>query len=305
MRTAIQYELGGPEVLKIIEVDRPSPGPGQVLVRVHAASVNFGEIKVRTGVAKVGPPPFTLGSDLSGVVDQVGPGVTGFQPGDEVYGIYFIGTYAEYVAVPANALARKPAEVDHVQAAAVPVAALTAWQAIVERAKAEAGKRILIHAAAGGVGHFAVQLAKLHGAHVLGTARSVKHDFLRELGADELIDYTTTDFSTAVRDADVVFDLIGGEYGKRSLASLRPGGLLLGAALDPGVTEADAKAAGREYQWVGVRPSGADLAAHISGLLAAGSLRPHIERTFPLAELVEAHEFCETGQVTGKVVITL
>ncbi|MFW6695331.1 NADP-dependent oxidoreductase [Streptomyces sp. MAR4 CNX-425] len=303
MRTAIQYELGGPEVIRIVEADRPEPRAGEVLVHVRAASVNFGETKVRSGVAEVGPPPFTLGSDLSGVVEQVGAGVGDFAPGDQVYGVFLIGTYADYVAVPAVNLARKPAGIDHVQAAALPVAALTALRAA-ETAGDLRGRRILIHAAAGGVGHLAVQLAKLRGAHVLATARADKHDFLRGLGVDEPIDYTTHDFTQVARDVDVVFDLVGGDYGKRSLESLRPGGLLLGATLHPGVTEQDARDRGRRYTWVSLGTEGREL-DRISALVSAGHVRPHIERTFPLTELVQAHELVETGRVTGKVVITL
>jgi NADPH:quinone reductase-like Zn-dependent oxidoreductase len=305
MRTAIQYEFGGPEVLRVVETARPQPRPGEVLVRVAAASVNFGEVKVRTGIAGVGAPPFTLGSDLSGTVEATGPGVTDIVPGQDVYGIFFIGTYAEYVAVPAAVLAPKPAGLDHVHAAALPVAVLTAWQAVAELAQVGAGQRILIHAASGGVGHLAVQLAKLRGAHVLCTARAVKHDFLRSLGADELIDYTTTDFAQAARGVDVVFDLIGGAYGPRSVATLRPGGLLLGAALDTGVTPDWVTQQGRRYQHVSVRPSGADLATHITPLVAEHKLTVHVDRTFPLSELAAAHTYCETGHVTGKVVITV
>ncbi|MEU1073483.1 MULTISPECIES: NADP-dependent oxidoreductase [unclassified Streptomyces] len=303
MRTAIQYEFGGPRVLRVVEAERPSPGPGEVLVRVHAASVNFGETKVRSGPAQAGHPPFTLGSDLSGVVAGTGPGVTGFAPGDAVYGVYFIGTYAEYVAVPAVALAPRPAGLGHVEAAALPVAALTALRAV-EQASLGAGDRILIHAAAGGVGHFAVQLAKLRGAYVLGTARAVKHDFLRSLGVDEPIDYTAVDFTEAARDVDVVLDLVGGTYGKRSLTALRPGGLLLGATLDPGVTEREAVELGHRYAWVSLRPTGEEL-RRITGLVEEGALRPHVERTFPLEQLVAAHEFADTGQITGKVVVVV
>jgi NADPH:quinone reductase-like Zn-dependent oxidoreductase len=305
MRAEIQYAYGDPEVMRLAELDRPEPGPGEVLVRVRAASVNHGEVKVRAGmVPGVGPLPFTLGSDLSGNVERVGASVTGPRPGDEVYGIHFIGTYADYVAVPAASLARKPAEIDHVQAAALPVAALTAWQAIMELAGAIEGQRLLIHAAAGGVGHLAVQLAKLRGAYVIGTARAANHDFLRRLGADEVIDYTVTDFATAASPVDVVFDLIGGEYGVRSLEPLRPGGLLIGAALDPGVTAEQAVERGRRYAYVSVRPSGEDL-AKISELVREGRLRASVQRTFGLGELPEAHRLSESGRVTGKLVIVL
>ncbi|MGH2601390.1 MAG: NADP-dependent oxidoreductase [Dehalococcoidia bacterium] len=305
MRAATQYAFGGPEVFEIVEVDRPEPGAGEVLVRLKAASVNFGDTKIRAGkVPEVGAPPITLGSDLSGIVEQVAPDVTRFRPGEEVYGILFLGTYAEYAAVPAGNLAVKPPGLDHVHAAALPVAALTAWRGIVDLAEAQEGQRILIHAAAGGVGHLAVQIAKMRGAYVIGTARAAKHDFLRDLGADELIDYTAVDFTSAVRDVDVVVDLVGGEYGPRSLNVLRPGGLLLGAALDPGITAEKAEARGRRYAWISVQPSGIEL-ERISELVQTGRLRVSVQRTFALEELAQAHELSDRGQVTGKLVITL
>jgi NADPH:quinone reductase-like Zn-dependent oxidoreductase len=305
MRAAIQYAFGGPDVFEIVEVDRPEPGPGEVLVQVKAASVNHGDTKIRAGkVAQVGPPPFILGSDFSGIVAKAAPGVTRFRPGDEVYAASFSGAYAEYVTVPATDLAAKPPGLDHVHAGALPVAALTAWQAIVDQGRARKGQRILIHAAAGGVGHLAVQIAKLHGAYVIATARTANHDFLRDLGVDQLVDYTAVDFTAAVRDADVALDLVGGEYGPRSLTSLRPGGLLLGAALDPGVTAADAETRGRRYASISVRPSGADL-EKISELVRTRRLRVRIHRTFTLEELAQAHELSENGHVTDKLVITV
>ncbi|MCX5399887.1 NADP-dependent oxidoreductase [Streptomyces sp. NBC_00102] len=303
MRKAIQYEYGGPEVLRIIEADRPEPGPGEVLVRVRAASVNFGETKLRTGVAKAGPLPFTLGSDLSGTVEATGPGASRFQPGDEVYGVRFVGTYAEYVAVQEDGLALKPDVLDHVGAAALPVAGLTALAAV-EEARCGPGQRILIHAAAGGVGHLAVQLAKEKGAFVLATARAAKHDFLAGLGADEVVDYTTTDFTQAVRDVDVVFDLVGGAYGPRSLDSLRPGGLLLSAVLDPGLDENEAEKRGMRYKWVSLRPTSSEL-EKLTDLVTRGKLRPHVERTYPLEELTDAHRAADAGRVTGKLVVTV
>ncbi|HEX2313350.1 MAG TPA: NADP-dependent oxidoreductase [Thermomonospora sp.] len=305
MRMVTQYSFGGPEVLQVVEADAPSPGPGEALVRVRAASVNYGETNARSGkVPQMGPPPFILGFDLSGTVEAVGEGVTRFRPGDEVFGMKFVGTYAEYVTVPADDLTPKPAGLDHGLAAALPCAGLTAWQALVDIADVRAGQRVLVHAAAGGVGHLAVQIAKLRGAHVIGTARAAKHDFVRGLGADELIDYTATDFTTAVRDVDMVFDLVGGAYGPRSLEVLRPGGLLVGAALDAGVTAEDAERAGRRYVWVGVHPAPRDL-AHLADLVLDGRLRVSIQRTFPLEDLPKAHELADSGRVTGKLVITL
>jgi NADPH:quinone reductase-like Zn-dependent oxidoreductase len=305
MRTVIQYEYGGPEVLQVVEAKRPRPSAGQVLVRVKAASVNAGDTKLRAGKApEVAPLPLVLGSDLSGTVAEVAPDVTTFRPGDDVYGTHFIGTNADYVAVSEVSLATKPPSVDHVQAAALPLAALTAWQAVVDTAHARPDQRILVHAAAGGVGHLAVQLAKLYGAHVIATARAAKHEFVRGLGADEVIDYTAVDFSIAARDVDTVVDLVGGDYGRRSLASLRPGGLLIGTALDPGVTRADADAAGRGYTWLAVRPSREGLEP-IADLVQTGRLQVHVERTFPLDAVADAHRMSDGGHVTGKLVIAL
>ena len=303
MRAIALRRFGGPEVLEVVELPRPAPGPGEVLVTVAAAGLNGGEVKVRAGLFPgLGPPPIVLGSDFSGVVAEVGAGVTHVRPGDEVYGMLYLGTYAEQIAVPAENLALKPPSLDHVHAAALPVAALTAWQGVVELADVQPGQRVLIHAAGGGVGHVAVQLAKWRGAHVIATARSAKHAFLRELGVDEPVDYTTTDFTLAARDVDVVIDLVGGSYGLRSLASLRPGGLLLSAAADPGLTPADAEARGRRYARISLRPSSAIL-ERIAELVESGQLRVNVERTFRFDEAPAAHTLSEAGHVTGKLVL--
>ncbi|HLH59678.1 MAG TPA: NADP-dependent oxidoreductase, partial [Streptosporangiaceae bacterium] len=228
MRAMSQDVLGGPEVLKEVELDRPEPGFSEILVRVHAAGLNPTDWKHRAHRIFLGPPPFVLGWDVSGVVEATGFGVTLFKPGDEVFGMlpypHGVGSHAEFVTGPARAFAAKPGNVDHVQAGAVPLAALTAWQALVDTARLSAGQRVLIHAAAGGVGHFAVQIARARGAYVIGTASAGHHDLVRGLGADELVDYHATDFSAAVADADVVLDTVGGDYPARSLRTLRPGG---------------------------------------------------------------------------------
>ncbi|HWE91785.1 MAG TPA: NADP-dependent oxidoreductase, partial [Pseudonocardiaceae bacterium] len=227
MRAITQRAFGGPDVLELVDVARPEPGPGEVLVAVSAVGVNPADWKLRSGqVRRLGDPPFTLGFDVRGVVEQVGGQVTDFRPGDEVYGMVFqrLGGYAEYIVAPVDVLAPAPRSVDRVRAAALPTAALTAFQAL---DSVVAGQRVLVHAAAGGVGHLAVQIAKTRGAYVLGTARAANHDFLRGLGADELIDYSTVDFGTTVRDVNVVLDLIGGEYGSRSLPTLKPDGRLV------------------------------------------------------------------------------
>jgi NADPH:quinone reductase-like Zn-dependent oxidoreductase len=308
MRAVSQQTFGGPEVLEIVETDPPVAGPGEVLVRVHAVGVNPGDWKRRSGmVRRLGEPPFTLGLDMAGVVEAGDR--TRFRPGDAVFGAVLPprGTYAEYVAVPQDWLAAVPAGLDHVHAAALPTAALTAWQPLVRVAGVRAGHRVLVHAAAGGLGHLAVQIAKARGAYVIGTARHEKHDLLRSLGADELIDYTATDFAEQAEDIDLVFDPISGDYGLRSLATLVPGGTLLdvrGTGPDRGAIREQAAARGVRYVEFGFTPSGADL-AEIGGLVSRGDVRVVVERTLPLDEVAEAHRLSETGRVAGKIVMTV
>ncbi|MGW6014645.1 NADP-dependent oxidoreductase [Streptomyces sp. NPDC055210] len=307
MRAISQDVLGGPEVLKEVEMEIPRPGPSEVLVRVHAAGLNPTDWKHRANGNFLGEPPFVLGWDVSGVVEAVGLGVTIHRPGDEVFGMlpypYGVGAHAEYVTAPARAFARKPAEVDHTQAGAVPLAALTAWQALVDTADVQPGQRVLIHAAAGGVGHLAVQIAKERGAYVIGTASSGKHEFLRGLGADELVDYRETDFAEAVRDVDVVLDTVGGDYRSRSLRTLRPGGLLV-SILPSGSPELAEEAAGLGVRAVEmlVEADQAGMSA-IAGLVAAGTLRATVAEVFPLAEAAKAHALGDTGRTVGKLVL--
>ncbi|HUA66733.1 MAG TPA: NADP-dependent oxidoreductase, partial [Alphaproteobacteria bacterium] len=213
MKAVRIHQYGGPEVLAHVEMKRPTPGPNEVLINVQAASVNPVDWKLRAGYMKDVFPltfPATLGWDVSGTVEEAGADVTRFKRGDEVYALLEGGAYAEYAAARETVVARKPRTVDHIQAATVPVAGLTAWQALFEVAQLTAGQKVLIHAAAGGVGNFAVQLAKAKGAYVIGTASGKNQDFLRELGVDEAIDYEKTRFEDAVRDVDVVLDTIGG-----------------------------------------------------------------------------------------------
>ncbi|MGW1884001.1 NADP-dependent oxidoreductase [Streptomyces sp. NPDC001970] len=311
MRAISQDRAGGPEVLKIIETDVPLPGPTEILVRVHAAGVNPSDWKTRArGVFATGlEPPFTLGFDVSGVVAAVGPGVTLFKPGDRVFGMprfpHPAGAYAEYVTAPARHFALLPEGLDHVQGAALPLASLTAWQSLVDTAGVHPGQRVLVHAAAGGVGHLAVQIAKARGAHVIGTARAVKHEFLRGLGADELVDYTEQDFTEVVRDIDVVLDTVGGSYWARSLRTLRPGGTLL-SILPPDATfpaEA-ARAAGLHAVFMLVEPDHTGL-RHVADLVASGRLRAEVAAVFPLEEAGRAHELGEAGRTTGKIVLSV
>ncbi|MGK8556939.1 NADP-dependent oxidoreductase [Nocardia gipuzkoensis] len=293
MLAITQNAFGRPEVLHVVEVDRPQPGPGEVLVRVAATSVNAADWKARAGlIGGLGDPPLTLGLDVSGVVDELGPGVDRFAVGDPVYGMVFGGGNAEYVVAQAGTLALKPRTIDFVHAAALPTAALTAWQAL---AALGAGQRVLVHAAAGGVGHLAVQIAKHRGAFVVGTARAANHAYLRGLGADEVIDYTAVDFATAVRDVDIVLDLVGGEYGSRSAAVLRPEGRLI----DTQGSDAEADA---RYERFYVEPSGVSL-REIATMVERGHLRATIDQVLPLAEIAEAHRISESGRVRGKIVL--
>ncbi|MFE6737325.1 NADP-dependent oxidoreductase [Streptomyces tubercidicus] len=311
MRAVSQDTAGGPEVLKVITTDRPVPGPTEVLVRVHAAGVNPTDWKTRANgrFLSGSEPPFVLGFDVSGVVEAVGLGVTLFAPGDKVFGMprfpHPAGAYSEYVTAPARHFAHLPADLDHVRGAALPLAALTAWQALVDTAKVRPGARVLIHAAAGGVGHLAVQIAKSRGAYVIGTARRAKHDFLRGLGADELIDYTEQDFATAVRDIDIVLDTIGGDYGARSLRTLRPGGSLVSILpLDDAFPADRAREARVRAGFLLVEPDRAGLEA-VADLVNSGKLQVNVDRVVPLEDAAQAHALGETGRTTGKIVLTV
>ncbi|MEV0222833.1 NADP-dependent oxidoreductase [Streptomyces sp. NPDC050704] len=307
MRAISQDVLGGPEVLKEVELEIPRPAPSEVLVRVHAASLNPTDWKHRADSYFIGKPPFVLGWDVSGVVEAVGLGVTLYKPGDEVFGMlpypHGVGAHAEYVTGPTRAFAHKPAEVDHVQAAALPLAGLTAWQALVDTADVQPGQRVLIHAAAGGVGHLAVQIAKARGVYVIGTASSGKHEFLRSLGVDEPIDYRETDFSEAVRDVDVVLDAIGGDYLTRSLRTLRKGGLLV-SILPRGSAElaAEAERLGVRAVELIVEADHGGMTA-IADLVATGRLRAAVAEVFPLAAAAKAHALGDSGRTVGKLVL--
>ncbi|MEU3488152.1 NADP-dependent oxidoreductase [Streptomyces massasporeus] len=307
MRAISQDVLGGPEVLKEVQIERPAPKPNEVLVRVRAAGVNPTDWKHRATGGFLGQPPFVLGWDVSGVVEAVGIGVVAFAPGDEVFGMlpypYGHGSHAEYAIAPVRALTRKPAGVDHTQAGALPLVSLTAWQALTEHADLRPGQRVLIHAAAGGVGHVAVQIAKARGAYVIGTASAGKHEFLRSIGVDETIDYRETDVTEAVKDVDVVLDTIGGDNSLHSLRVLRPGGVLV--SILPGGSDELYEEAAR----LGVRALRMLVDADRSGmeaiadLIETGKLRATIAGTFPLAEAAEAHTLGDTGRTTGKLVL--
>ncbi|MFE9556318.1 NADP-dependent oxidoreductase [Streptomyces sp. NPDC006703] len=308
MRAIVQQAFGGPEVLTMGEAERPTPLPTEILVRVKAIGVNPVEAIIRSGAFPLhGQPPFILGWDVSGVVEHVVPGTSRFKEGDEVFGMPLFpraaGAYAEYVAAPSRHFARKPAALSHAQAAAIPLAGLTAWQSLVEVAQVGPGQRVLIHAGGGGVGHLAIQIAKAHGAYVITTASAPKHDFLRGLGADEVIDYRAVDFEDAVSGVDTVLELIGGDYADRSLRTLRPGGLLVTAiARSDTALAARTREAGFRFAGVSVEPDYVGLEA-MAALADKGLLHPHVHRTLPLTEAPKAHELIESGHVTGKVIL--
>ncbi|WP_220449700.1 NADP-dependent oxidoreductase [Nonomuraea longispora] len=310
MRAILQHAYGGPEVLQLTEVSRPEPGVTEVLVRVYAAGVNPIDGKTRAGggfAPQVGRPPFIPGWDLSGVVAEIGYGVTRFQPGDEVYGMpnfpHRAGTYAEFVAVRSRQVARKPARLSHAEAAALPLAGLTAWQSLVDTAQVGPGMCVLIHAAAGGVGHLAVQIAKARGAYVIGTARAAKHDFVRSLGADEVIDYTAVAFEEAVEAVDVVLDLVGGETRRRSLEVLAEGGLLIPLPRGLDVSQEAAERGLRVAPLI-VEPDYRGL-EHLAELADSGKLKISVSRELPLAQATEAHRCIDSGSATGKTVLAV
>jgi NADPH:quinone reductase-like Zn-dependent oxidoreductase len=308
MRAIRQETVGGPEVLDLVTVPRPEPSPTEVLVKVAATGVNPVDWKTRSSGGALGSPPFTVGWDVAGVVEELGFGVTRFAVGDRVFGMPRFpreaGAYAEFVTSPSRQLARIPERLSDVEAAALPLASLTAWQALVETAEVRAGDRVLIHAAGGGVGHLAVQIAKSRGAYVIGTARADDHAFLADLGMDEAIDYRREDVGATLRDVDVVLDLVGGETGLASLPVLRRGGLLISVPSRADVAPLREAAGGRvRVTGILVEPDRTGMEA-IAALAAEGQLRVRVSRTFPLEQAAAAHELSENGRPGGKLVLT-
>ncbi|MEU4173086.1 NADP-dependent oxidoreductase [Streptomyces sp. NPDC026665] len=306
MRKVIQNRLGGPDVLDVVDVEIPEPGPTEVLVEVKAAGVNPVDWKMRTG-GGLGDPPFSVGWDVSGVVAAVGPGVTRFGVGDQVFGMPRFpseaGAYADYVTAPSRHLALKPSRLSHVQAAGLPLAGLTGWQALVAVARVAAGQRVLVPAAAGGVGHLAVQIAKARGAYVIGTASAAKHDFVRGLGADEVVDYRTVDVGSQVADVDVLLATVAGQI--RELAgTLVPEGRIVALnGADAGAVQW-AVENGLRADFMLVEPDRADLES-LALLVADGLLDVHIDTVLPLERVADAHRLGEQGRTTGKIVLSV
>ncbi|MEW1780156.1 NADP-dependent oxidoreductase [Streptomyces sp. NPDC086777] len=309
MRVVTQQVLGGPEVLTVVDAPEPRPFPGEVLVRVKAIGLNPLEARLRAGeFPLLGRPPFVLGWDISGVVEAA-PQTWRFRPGDEVFGMPLFpraaNAYAEVVSAPALHLARKPASLSHVEASALPVVGLTAWQGLVDLGGVTEGDRVLVHGGGGGVGHVAIQIAKALGAHVIATASGGKRTFVEGFGADEVIDYTTVDFTEKVRDIDVVLDTIGGDTVERSLAVLRPGGHLVTAVAEED-TELIARyeAAGMRFSGIAVDPDPVALRGLVE-LVERGRLRVHVQETFPFDRVTDAHRLLDRGHLQGKVVLTV
>ena len=304
MKAVRIHAAGDTSVLKYEDAPRPVAAAGEILVRVHAAGVNPVDWKIRSGAFGGLKFPAILGYDVSGTVEQVGEGVKEFKTGDEVFAYLSLskgGGYAQYVSVPAKEAAKKPAKADHKQAAAVPLAALTAWQAMFDKADLKAGQTILIHGAAGGVGHFAVQLAHAKGAKVIATASAENAEFVKGLGADQVIDYKKEKFEEVVKDADVVFDVIGGETLERSYAVLKEGGYLVSIVAAPDKAKLDArKAKGTNML---VKPDGKQL-AEIATLIDEGKVKPDVSAEFELKDAAKAHERSKSGgSGRGKIVL--
>lgn len=307
MRAVTQTSVGGPDVLVVVDRPSPSPAAGEVLVRVKAAGVNPVDAAVRAGYYPLlGDPPFTLGWDISGTIEALGEGVSGLKVGDDVFGMPRFpkqaAAYAEFAVSPADELAPKPAGADHAQAGALPLAGLTAWQGLVRHGGLTPGQRVLIHAAAGGVGHLAVQIAKALGAHVTATASPAKLDFVRSLGADAVIDYTQDDFTEKARHIDLVLDPIGGDHADRSLAVLRDGGVLVSLLNVNDSTRQKAGERDIRVERMSVVPD-RDGLVELARLVDAGKLEVHVAKAFPLHQAGQAHAFLAT-KPTGKVVLT-
>jgi len=300
------YSYGGPGVLVYEDAPRPHAGDGEVLVQVHAAGINPVDWKIREGHLKEmlhHTLPLVLGWDVSGIVAALGSGVKHLKVGDEVFShpdLARDGAYADFIVIKESEVALKPKSIDHLHAAALPLAGLTAWQTLFEAGGLAAGQRVLIHAAAGGVGHLAVQLAKWKGAQVIGTASAHHHDFLRKLGVDQIVDYQTVRFEDVVQPVDVVLDTVGGDIQERSWKVVKPGGILVSVVSPP--SAAIAAARGVRQAFVFTQPNAAHL-AEIARLVEAEKLKAIVETILPLSDATRGQELSERGHTRGKIVL--
>ena len=302
MKAIVINEYGNEDVVNYVDVERPEPKADEVLVKVHVAGVNQIDWKIRDGAGeRMGLKlPISLGSEIAGTIEKIGGDVRDFQAGDAVYGIITSGGYAEYAIAKIGDMATKPQSLNFENAAAIPLGALTAWQAMFDLANLSSGQRLLITAASGGVGSLAVQLAKAKGAFVIGMASGRNEAFVRDLGVDEFVDYTKQPFEEVVKNVDVVFDTVGGDTFERAFHTLKKGGFLVTAVQSPSEEKAqefDVKAA-RVY----CKPNAEQLAA-IGKLVDEGSLKAHISTILPLAEVKKAHQLSKSGRTRGKIVL--
>jgi len=308
-------EYGGPEVLQPAEWPDPEPGPGEVRIRIHAAGVNPVDAKIRKGLLKARIPnqlPLIPGWDAAGVIDAVGDGVTSWKPGEPVFAyarkpVIQFGTYAEYIVLPEGQVARAPRRLTHEEAAAVPLAALTAYQSLFGAGHLSAGQTVLIHAGAGGVGGYAIQFARLSGARIIATGRAENHAVMRRLGADHVVDYTVTDFRDAVRmlypdGIDLAYDTVGGDVQVNSAEVVRPGGTLVSILAFP--DEAAIAARGVNPRYVFVAPNTEEL-ARIADWIDDGQVDVRLAGVLPLDQAAEAHRRIETGRTSGKLVLRI
>ena len=314
MKAIILEQAGDADNLKLTELPQPSIQDNEVLIKTKAVSINPVDIKTRMGKSlynelKSKNTAIILGWDVSGVVTEAGKEVTEFKEGDEVFGmVNFPGhgrAYAEYIAAPSSDLALKPATISHEEAAAATLAALTAWQAIVTHGKVSKGQKVVIQAASGGVGHYAVQIAKYLGAYVVGTSSAANKDFVMSLGADEHIDYKKHRIDEVVNDADFVLDPIGGDNIDPSLNAVKKGGtvIMLPSFFKEQIAE-KSKARGVNGYYFSVQSNGEDM-KKLAELLEKGIIRSHVSQTFPLDKIGEAHLQIETGRTVGKIVLTI
>lgn len=299
MHAVLMHETGGPDVLRYEEAERPEPRDGEVLIGVRAASVNPVDWKYRRGIAEK-QLPAVLGNDVSGLVEL--SRAEGFVEGDEVFGLAASGGYAEFATSPAAVIARKPTGLSHEQAAAIPVAGMTAWQALFDRGGLEGGQTALVAGAAGGVGHFAVQFARHAGARAIGTGSSRNREFVLDLGAEEYVDYTQQEVADAVGGVDVAFDTVGGETTQSLLPAVRKGGVLVTIAGAP--PEEAAQQRGVRAELLVMSPS-SDQLTRIADLVAAGDVSVEIADVFPLTGVQRAHELSESGHTRGKIILTV
>jgi len=307
MKAVVIHEYGGPEVLKYEDVARPEPKDDQILVRVIAAGVNPVDGLIRSGMfaKETRAFPIILGGDIAGVVEKVGSKVAKFKPGDPVFAYVSLdnsGGYAQYALVTEREAAAKPKSLTHAEAAAVPIVAMTAWQALIDTAKLESGQTLLIHGGSGGVGSFAIQIAKARGANVIATASTANQDFLKQLGADVTIDYTKQKFEDIAKDVDVVLDSIGKDTLARSYGVVKKGGIIVSLVARPNQSKVEKH--GIRGAALSVEPNSDEL-AEIGNLIDDKKIKVFVSQTFPLAEAKKAQEQVATGHTRGKIVLKI